>query len=233
MSQSSVVDTTQHENSQSIGSRADATASSTRSRTTASGSATCRTGATRPGGPPSMYSTRPTSTSPRLPSRSRVANADSISRGPGRQSGRDGGLPRSPRWMSTHTNATSSLPASCTSASSPSDRSASSGLLSTGVMVSRQGTLTPLRVKLGRADVRSLRQVESEFEGVQLVFRHGREPASRQRQRRKADQRAGSDVPRAWPWLATTRYPSLSGSKVVDCTVSPTLRNCATRSSYR
>jgi hypothetical protein len=49
----------------------------------------------------------------------------------------------------------------------------------------------------------------------------------------RRDQRAGSDVPRAWSRLATTRYPSLSGSKVVDCTVSPTLRNCATRPSYR
>lgn len=37
----------------------------------------------------------------------------------------------------------------------------------------------------------------------------------------------------AWSRLATTRYPSLSASKVVDRTVSLTLRNCATRSSYR
>ncbi len=59
----------------------------------------------------------------------------------------------------------------------------------------------------------------------------GRELAGRQR--REAGQRAGSDTPRAWSRPATTRYPSLLGSKVVDCTVSPTLRNCATRSSYR
>jgi hypothetical protein len=48
------------------------------------------------------------------------------------------------------------------------------------------------------------RQVEGEFEGVVLVFRHGREPAGRQRQRRRAGQRADSDVPCALSRQATT-----------------------------
>ena len=85
------------------------------------------------------------------------------------------------------------------------------------------------------ADVRSLRQVESEFEGVLLSHAPvaGRQVGRSATTTTKSRQRAGSDVPRASSRLATTRYPSLSGSKVLDCTLSPTLRNCATRSSYR
>jgi len=96
-----LVATTQHEYSQSPSSIA---ASFTRSFTTSRGSATWRTGAIRPGGPPSTYSIRPTSTKPSSRNRLKAWNAPSISRMPGRQAGSSGGLPRRPRSISTHTN---------------------------------------------------------------------------------------------------------------------------------